>query len=159
MLYNPVKRHSHTGGVSPVKFEEDYFSTLKSVWQTLESPYFCSHPIQLNDSARLTDPESNLFVHGEFLYLGQSHSLHHDINIAGTTPCHIHKRIFTANTRAEWIQKDDRWITYTNKKCCLSIIKTRLFIIHRIRKLYPGRKTCVEHRRDPHKPLNNHIKK
>ncbi len=26
--YNPVKRHSHTGGVSPVKFEEDYFSRL-----------------------------------------------------------------------------------------------------------------------------------
>ncbi len=31
MFYNPVKRHSHTGGVSPVKFEEDYFSKLESV--------------------------------------------------------------------------------------------------------------------------------
>ena len=31
MFYNPIKRHSHTGGVSPVKFEEDYFSKLKSV--------------------------------------------------------------------------------------------------------------------------------
>ena len=31
MFYNPVKRHSHTGGVSPVKFEEDYFSKLGSV--------------------------------------------------------------------------------------------------------------------------------
>ncbi len=28
MFYNPIKRHSHTGGVSPVKFEEDYFSRL-----------------------------------------------------------------------------------------------------------------------------------
>ena len=25
MFYNPIKRHSHTGGVSPVKFEEKYF--------------------------------------------------------------------------------------------------------------------------------------
>ncbi|MFT5605479.1 MAG: putative transposase [Paracoccaceae bacterium] len=25
MFYNPVKRHSHTGGVSPAKFEEAYF--------------------------------------------------------------------------------------------------------------------------------------
>ena len=25
MFYNPVKRHSHTGGVSPVKYEEAYF--------------------------------------------------------------------------------------------------------------------------------------
>lgn len=25
MFYNPVKRHSHTGGISPVKFEEAYF--------------------------------------------------------------------------------------------------------------------------------------
>ena len=25
MFYNPIKRHSHTGGVSPVKFEEAYF--------------------------------------------------------------------------------------------------------------------------------------
>ena len=24
MFYNPIKRHSHTGGVSPVKFEEAY---------------------------------------------------------------------------------------------------------------------------------------
>ncbi len=31
MFYNPVKRHSHTGGVSPVKFEEDYFLRLESV--------------------------------------------------------------------------------------------------------------------------------
>lgn len=30
MFYNPIKRHSHTGGVSPVKFEEDYFSRLES---------------------------------------------------------------------------------------------------------------------------------
>ncbi len=31
MFYNPVKRHSHTGGVSPAKFEEDYYSKLESV--------------------------------------------------------------------------------------------------------------------------------
>ena len=31
MFYNPVKRHSHTGGISPVQFEEDYFSRLESV--------------------------------------------------------------------------------------------------------------------------------
>lgn len=31
MFYNPVKRHSHTGGVSPVQFEKDYFSKLESV--------------------------------------------------------------------------------------------------------------------------------
>jgi len=31
MFYNPVKRHSHTGGMSPVKFEEDYFSRLENV--------------------------------------------------------------------------------------------------------------------------------
>ena len=31
MFYNPVKRHSHTGGLSPVKFEENYFSKLASV--------------------------------------------------------------------------------------------------------------------------------
>lgn len=31
MFYNPVKRHSHTGGVSPVRFEQDYFSRLESV--------------------------------------------------------------------------------------------------------------------------------
>ena len=29
MLYNPVKRHGHTGGVSPVKFEEAYFTRLE----------------------------------------------------------------------------------------------------------------------------------
>jgi putative transposase len=31
MFYNPVKRNSHTDGVSPAKFEEDYFSRLESV--------------------------------------------------------------------------------------------------------------------------------
>ncbi|HHZ94551.1 MAG TPA: IS3 family transposase [Flavobacteriales bacterium] len=31
MFYNPVKRHSHTGGVSPAKYEADYFSRLESV--------------------------------------------------------------------------------------------------------------------------------
>jgi len=31
MFYNPVKRHSHIGGVSPAKFEEGYFSRLESV--------------------------------------------------------------------------------------------------------------------------------
>ena len=31
MFYNPIKRHSHTGGVSPAQFEEDYLSRLKSV--------------------------------------------------------------------------------------------------------------------------------
>jgi len=31
MFYNPVKRHSHTGGVSPVKFEEAYFARLEGV--------------------------------------------------------------------------------------------------------------------------------
>jgi len=31
MFYNPVKRHSHTGGVSPARFEEEYFSRLESV--------------------------------------------------------------------------------------------------------------------------------
>ena len=30
MFYNPVKQHSHTGGVPPAKFEEDYFSRLES---------------------------------------------------------------------------------------------------------------------------------
>ncbi|SFD76159.1 IS3 family transposase [Pseudoalteromonas denitrificans] len=30
MFSNPKKRHSHTGGISPAKFEEDYFSELKS---------------------------------------------------------------------------------------------------------------------------------
>ncbi len=31
MFYNPVKRHSHTGGVSPAKFETGYFSRLEGV--------------------------------------------------------------------------------------------------------------------------------
>lgn len=31
MFYNPRKRHSHTGGVSPAKFEEAYYSELKTV--------------------------------------------------------------------------------------------------------------------------------
>ena len=31
MFYNPKKRHSHTGGVSPTKFEEAYFSELQTV--------------------------------------------------------------------------------------------------------------------------------
>ena len=31
MFYNPVKRRSHTGGVSPAKYEEDYFSGLESL--------------------------------------------------------------------------------------------------------------------------------
>ena len=31
MFFDPVKRHSHTGGVSPVQFEKDYFSRLESV--------------------------------------------------------------------------------------------------------------------------------
>ena len=31
MFYNPVKRHSHTGGVSPAKYEADYFSRLVGV--------------------------------------------------------------------------------------------------------------------------------
>ncbi len=31
MFYNPIKRHSHTGGVSPVKYEEAYFERLKTV--------------------------------------------------------------------------------------------------------------------------------
>lgn len=31
MFYNPIKRHSHTGGVSPVKFEDAYFSKLAGV--------------------------------------------------------------------------------------------------------------------------------
>jgi len=31
MFYNPVKRHSHTGGVSPVRFEETYFARLEGV--------------------------------------------------------------------------------------------------------------------------------
>jgi len=31
MFYNPVKRHSHNDGMSPIKFEEDYFSKLVSV--------------------------------------------------------------------------------------------------------------------------------
>ena len=31
MFYNPIKRHSYTGGVSPAQFEEDDFSRLESV--------------------------------------------------------------------------------------------------------------------------------
>ena len=31
MFYNPIKRHTHTGGVSPAKFEEQYFSALEGV--------------------------------------------------------------------------------------------------------------------------------
>jgi putative transposase len=31
MFYNPIKRHSHTGGVSPAQFEEDDFSRLEIV--------------------------------------------------------------------------------------------------------------------------------
>ena len=31
VFYDPIKRHSHTGGVSPAQFEEDYFSRLGSV--------------------------------------------------------------------------------------------------------------------------------
>ena len=31
MFYNPIKRHSHTGGVSPVKFEEAYYLESSSV--------------------------------------------------------------------------------------------------------------------------------
>jgi putative transposase len=31
MFYNPVKRHSHTSGVSPAKFEAGYFSRLEGV--------------------------------------------------------------------------------------------------------------------------------
>ena len=31
MFYNPIKRHSHNDGMSPVKFEENYFSRLGSV--------------------------------------------------------------------------------------------------------------------------------
>jgi len=31
MFYNPVKRHTHTGGVAPAQFEKDYFSKLESV--------------------------------------------------------------------------------------------------------------------------------
>ena len=31
MFYNPVKRHSHTGGVSPVKYEEAYLARLEGV--------------------------------------------------------------------------------------------------------------------------------
>ena len=31
MFYNPVKRHTHTGGVSPAKFEEQYFERLEGV--------------------------------------------------------------------------------------------------------------------------------
>ncbi|WP_227008935.1 IS3 family transposase [Pseudoalteromonas prydzensis] len=31
MFYNPKRPHSHTRGVSPVKFEEAYYSELKTV--------------------------------------------------------------------------------------------------------------------------------
>ena len=31
MFYNPIKRHSHNGGLSPVKYEEAYFQRLQSV--------------------------------------------------------------------------------------------------------------------------------
>jgi len=31
MFYNPIKRHSHTGGVSPATFEKTYFSELQTV--------------------------------------------------------------------------------------------------------------------------------
>ena len=31
MFYNPVKRHSHNGGLSPVKYEEAFFQRLESV--------------------------------------------------------------------------------------------------------------------------------
>ena len=31
MFYNPKKRHSHTGGVSPAKFEESYFLEQQTV--------------------------------------------------------------------------------------------------------------------------------
>ena len=31
MFYNPKERHSHTGGISPTKFEEAYFSKLETV--------------------------------------------------------------------------------------------------------------------------------
>ena len=30
-LYHPIKRHSHTGGVSPAKFEEMYFLESSTV--------------------------------------------------------------------------------------------------------------------------------
>jgi hypothetical protein len=31
MFYNPIKRHTHTRGVSAAKFEETYFLRLQSV--------------------------------------------------------------------------------------------------------------------------------
>jgi len=31
MFYSPVKRHSHTDGVSLAKFEKDYFLRLESI--------------------------------------------------------------------------------------------------------------------------------
>ena len=31
MFYNPIKRHSSNGGLSPSKFEEAYFQKLESV--------------------------------------------------------------------------------------------------------------------------------
>ena len=40
MFYNPIKRHSHNGGLSPIKYEDAYFQRLQSVWQSLESSKF-----------------------------------------------------------------------------------------------------------------------
>ncbi|MEO2176729.1 MAG: IS3 family transposase, partial [bacterium] len=31
MFYNPIKRHSHIDGVSPMQYENNYFSMLGSV--------------------------------------------------------------------------------------------------------------------------------
>ena len=31
MFYNPKRRHSYSGNVSPVQFEQQYFNRLKSV--------------------------------------------------------------------------------------------------------------------------------
>ena len=31
MFYNPIKRHTHTGGISPAKYEEAYFLESTSV--------------------------------------------------------------------------------------------------------------------------------
>ncbi|WP_144011200.1 IS3 family transposase [Marinomonas posidonica] len=31
MFYNPIERHSHTGGASPAKFEEHYFFEITTV--------------------------------------------------------------------------------------------------------------------------------
>jgi putative transposase len=38
MFYNPIKRHSHTGGVSPAQYEEAYCLESTSVLQRLGSP-------------------------------------------------------------------------------------------------------------------------